>query len=48
MLSQMGCTNKDTRCDSYPILHVDDCIDRIGNARYVTKFNLLKQYNKVE
>ena len=34
--------NKVTRCNSYPIPHVNDCIDRIGNAKYVTKFDLLK------
>ena len=39
--------NKVTRCDSYPISHVDDCIDRIGNANYVTKFDLLKGYWQV-
>ena len=39
--------NKVTRCDSYPIPRVDDCIDRIGNANYVTKFDLLKRYWQV-
>ena len=39
--------NKVTRCDSYPISHVDGCIDRIGNANYVTKFDLLKGYWQV-
>ena len=39
--------NKVTRCDSYPIPRVDDCIDRIGNAKYVTKFDLLKGYWQV-
>ncbi|PIK38004.1 hypothetical protein BSL78_25158 [Apostichopus japonicus] len=36
--------NTVTRTDSYPIPRVDDCIDRIGNARFVTKFDLLKGY----
>ena len=53
--SQMGRTisalifavNKVTKSDSYPIPRVDDCIDRIGNARYVTKFDLLKGYWQV-
>ena len=55
--SQMGhtyhfCTdfhkvNKVTSCDSYPIPCVDDCVDRIGNAKYVTKFDLLKGYWQV-
>ena len=39
--------NKVTRCDSYPIPSVDNCIDRIGNANYVTKFDLLKGYWQV-
>ena len=39
--------NKVTRCDSYPIPCVDNCIDRIGNANYVTKFDLLKGYWQV-
>ena len=39
--------NKVTRCNSYPILRVDDSIDRIGNAKYVTKFDLLKVYWQV-
>ena len=39
--------NKVTKCDSYPIPRVDDCIDQIGNTRYVTKFDLLKGYWQV-
>ena len=39
--------NKVTRCDSYPIPRVDDCIDRIENVNYVTKFDLLKGYWQV-
>ena len=33
-----------TKTDSYPIPRMDDCIDKIGNAKYVTKFDLLKGY----
>ena len=36
--------NTVTRTDVYPIPRVDDCIDRIGNAQYVTKIDLLKGY----
>ena len=32
------------KTDSFPIPRVDDCIDRIGNAKYVSKFDLLKGY----
>ena len=36
--------NSVTKTDSYPIPRIDDCIDKIGNAKYVTKFDLLKGY----
>ena len=36
-----------TKSDSFPIPRVDDRIDRIGNAKYVTKFDLLKGFWKV-
>ena len=36
-----------TKSDSYPIPRIDDCIDRIGPARYVSKFDLLKGYWQV-
>jgi hypothetical protein len=39
--------NDVTRTDSFPIPRIDDCIDRIGQAKYVTKFDLLKGYWQV-
>ena len=30
--------------DPFPILRIDDCIDNIGQAKYVTKFDLLKGF----
>ncbi|PIK60059.1 hypothetical protein BSL78_03057 [Apostichopus japonicus] len=36
--------NSVTRSDSYPIPRIDDCIDQIGQSKYVTKFDLLKGY----
>ena len=36
-----------TRSDSYPIPRIDESIDRIGQARYVSKFDLLKGYRQV-
>ena len=36
--------NKLSKTDSFPIPRVDDCIDQIGNATYVSKFDLLKGY----
>ena len=36
-----------TKSDSYPLPQIDDCIDCIGHAQYVTKFDLLKGYWQV-
>ena len=33
--------------DSFPMPRVDDCVDTIGSARYVTKLDLLKGYWQV-
>lgn len=39
--------NTITKTDSYPIPRVDDCIDKVGKAKYVTKFDLLKGFWQV-
>ena len=39
--------NSFTKTDSYPIPRIDDCIDRIGHSKYVSKFDLLKGYWQV-
>ena len=39
--------NKVTKSDSYPIPRVDDCVDRVGNAKFVSKLDLLKGYWQV-
>ncbi len=39
--------NKLTKADSYPLPRMDDCIDRIGSAKFVTKLDLLKGYWQV-
>ena len=39
--------NDCTKSDSYPIPRMDDCIDRVGNSKYLTKFDLLKGYWQV-
>ena len=39
--------NAVTKSDSYPLPRIDDCIDSIGHAQYVTKFDLLKGYWQV-
>jgi len=33
-----------TKPDSYPLTHIEDCIDRIGHSQYVSKFDMLKGY----
>ena len=39
--------NSITKTDSFPIPRIDDCIDKVGNAKYVTKFDLLKGFWQV-
>lgn len=39
--------NSVSKSDTYPIPRMDDCIDKVGNARYVTKFDLLKGFWQV-
>ena len=36
--------NSVTETDSFPMPRIDDCIDNIGQAKYVTKFDLLKGF----
>ena len=36
--------NSFTKTDSFPIPRCDDCIDKIGKAKFVTKIDLLKGY----
>ena len=36
--------NSVTKTDSFPVPRMDDCIDNIGQAQYVTKFNLLNGF----
>ena len=36
--------NSATKTDSFPIPRIDDCIDKIGRSKYVTKFDLLKGF----
>ena len=36
--------NSITETDTFPIPPIDDCIDNIGQAKYVTKFDLLKGF----
>ena len=39
--------NNVTKSDTYPIPRIDDCIDRVGNANYVSKIDLLKGFWQV-
>ena len=36
--------NSVTKTDSFPVPRIDDRIDNIGQAKYVTKFDLLKGF----
>ena len=39
--------NAVSKPDSYPLPRVEDCIDQVGAAKYVSKFDLLKGYWQV-
>ena len=39
--------NSVTKTDTFPIPRIDDCIDNIGHAKYVTKFELLKGFYQI-
>ena len=39
--------NNVTKSDSLPFPRIDDCIDKIGRAKYVTIFDLLKGFYQV-
>lgn len=36
-----------TKSDVYPIPQLEDCVDRIGHAQFVSKFDLLTGYWQV-
>ncbi|WP_369074445.1 reverse transcriptase family protein, partial [Nocardioides malaquae] len=36
-----------TKPDCYPLPRIDDCVDNVGGAKYVTKLDLLKGYWQV-
>ena len=39
--------NSVTKTESFPIPRIDDCIDKVGNSKYATKFDLLKGFWQV-
>ena len=39
--------NNKTKSDSFPIPRIADCIDQIGNAKFVSTFDMLKNYWQV-
>ena len=47
LVADMRAANVHSKTDSYPIPRIDDCIDKIGNAKFVSKFDLLKGYWQV-
>ncbi len=36
--------NSLTKPDYFPLPRLEDCVDRVGSARYVTKLDLIKGY----
>ena len=36
--------NNVTKTDTFPIPRLDDCINQVGKAKYVTKFDLIKGF----
>ena len=36
--------NNLSKTDTFPIPRMDDCIDKVGNSKYITKFDLLKGF----
>ncbi len=52
MIHRFVCTdyrkvNAVTKPDYFPLSCMEDCIDRVGPAKFVTKFDLLKGYWQV-
>lgn len=39
--------NSVTKADSFPLPRIEDCVDRVGSASFVTKLDLLKGYWQV-
>ena len=37
-------SNAVTKSDSFPMPRIDDCIDKIGHSKYISKFDLLKGF----
>eukprot|EP00061_Rhincodon_typus_P002965 g18942.t1 len=42
-----GLVNGITKSDSYPILRLEDCMEKVGQATYITKLGLLRGYWQV-
>jgi len=47
MCSDLRKVNQLIKADSYPMRRIDDCIDRVGNAKFITKLDLLKGYYQI-
>ncbi len=39
--------NNVTKANAFPIPHLEDCINKVGQAKYVTKVDLLRDYFQV-
>ena len=47
MCTEYRKVNSVTKTDSFPIPRIDDCIDKVGNSKNVTEFDLLKGFWQV-
>lgn len=47
LLTLLPKVNSATKSDCYPLPRLDDCIDRVGSAVFVTRLDLLKGYWQV-
>ncbi|XP_068215825.1 piggyBac transposable element-derived protein 4-like [Palaemon carinicauda] len=47
MLVDYRKVNANTKNDSFPLPRIEDCLDRIGPAKFITKLDLLKGYWQV-
>lgn len=45
--TDMRKANSVTKSDSFPLPRMDDCVDRVGSAKFVSKFDFLKGYWQV-
>ena len=48
VVADLRAVNQLIKADAHPLPRIDDCIDSIGNAKHITKLDLLKGYYQIE